>query len=178
MGDFLGRRTGRRAVILTGAVAMFLAGMVPVSARIVTVSGEFRSERIAPPACTSPVALCTAGRSTGDVVGPFTLTGTSIIPTAQTATTGVVAYTADVVQHTRNGDLFCKDTGVTKVVGDGAASSICVVTGGTGIYSGASGYIQFQSTLIPPVKFAGTSQGKLTGAGRVPDEGDEDEGED
>jgi hypothetical protein len=171
MNEFL-YRARRRAWILVGTVCLFLLGVVPVSARNQNVSGQFRSERVAPPDCTSPVALCTEGRSRGDINGPFTLTGTSIIPTAQTPTTGVVAYTADVVQNTRHGSLFCKDTGVTKVAGDGAASSICVVTGGTGIYATAAGYIQFQSTLRPPVTFVGTYQGKLTGVGRIKDDGD------
>ena len=167
MGAFLSQGSGRRGLVLLAVVAVVVTvALVPASAQTREVNGEFRSTRVAP---CAPTPICTEGRATGDINGRFTLTGTSVIPTAATPSTGVLAYTAEVVITTRNGTLNCRDTGVTRPVPDaGAASSICVVTSGTGIYEGASGYIQFQSRFIPPDRFSGTYTGRLTGVAGQP----------
>ncbi|HEX2054538.1 MAG TPA: hypothetical protein VHJ78_12540 [Actinomycetota bacterium] len=168
MNQILSKPAVRRSLILAVVTALAVAAtLVPVSARTREVKGEFRSSRVTP---CSPTPICTEGRATGDIEGRFTLTGTSLIPTAETPSTGVIAYTAQVQIQTREGSFTCTDTGVTKTTGEGAASSICVLTGGTGIFQGATGYIQFQSQLNARGNFVGTYQGRLSGLQGDPSE--------
>jgi hypothetical protein len=97
--------------------------------------------------CTSPVGICTAGTLTGGLKGSFEFTATSLVPTADTPSTSVLLYTGDIVVHTDGGDLLCKDAGAFESTGDGAVSSVCHITGGTGDFVGAQGQIQFVGTF-------------------------------
>jgi hypothetical protein len=95
------------------------------------------------PDCLSSIGLCTRGTLSGGLKGEFFFTGTSLVPTADTATTGVVLYTGDIVLATKDGTLTCKDAGGFQTVGAGAVSSVCAIVSGTGRLAGASGTIQF-----------------------------------
>lgn len=90
------------------------------------------------------MAICTTGTLTGALKGTLTFTGTSLFPTVDTPSTGVVVYTGDVVITTKDGTLSCDDAGVMQTSGPRADSGLCVITGGTGNLLGASGYLQFR----------------------------------
>ena len=137
--------------ILTAIVAalMFMSGpMRDVAARqksskakCKTVSGHITDQPYAGAECASPLGQCSAGRFYGGLKGNFVASATSFTPSNDTATTGVLSFTADLVLHTKDGDLFLKDAGAfnTTPGGQGEHATVSTVTGGTGRWAGASG---------------------------------------
>lgn len=126
-----------------------------------SVKGRFTSQTISGPSCTSPVGLCTAGTLTGGIKGTFEFTGTSLIQSVDTPTTGVVLYTGDIAIHTRDGDLSCKDAGALRTTGSGEVSSVCTIISGTSAFAGTTGVIQFVGTFTLSAGGAGDYQGTL-----------------
>jgi hypothetical protein len=110
-------------------------------AKCKTVSGHIADQSYSGAECASPLGQCSAGRFSGALKGNFVASATSFTPSNDTATTGVLFFTADLVLHTREGDLFLKDAGVfnTTPGGQGEHATVSTVTGGTGMYAGASG---------------------------------------
>ena len=113
----------------------------PSKARCQTVSGHITDQPLAGAECTSPLGQCSAGRFYGALKGNFVASATSFTPTGDTATTGVITFTADLVLHTKDGDLFLKDAGTfnTTPGGRGEHATVTTATGGTGRWAGASG---------------------------------------
>ena len=111
------------------------------------IVGHFSSVVVGGPECLSPIGLCTRGTLSGGLKGEFFFTATSLVPTADTSTTGVVLYTGDIVLTTKDGTLTCKDAGGFQTVGAGAVASVCGIVAGTGRLAGASGTIQFVGTF-------------------------------
>lgn len=126
--------------------------------------GNFSSVAVSGPDCISPVGICTAGELTGGLKGTFSFTGTNLIPTTDTPTTGVLLYTGDLVLTTKDGQLFCKDAGAFQTTGAGAVSSVCVIVSGTGGFTGATGTIQFVGTFT----FASGGEGEYRASYNVP----------
>lgn len=110
-------------------------------AKCKTVSGHIADQPYAGAECASPLGQCSAGHFYGALTGDFVASATSFAPSGDTATTGVIFFTADVVLHTKDGDLFLKDAGAfnTTPGGRGEHSTVTTVTGGTGRWVGASG---------------------------------------
>jgi hypothetical protein len=127
-------------LVVIGAATVWAAGTR-------SLSGHFSSTVVTGPTCQSPVGLCTDGSLTGGIKGSFSFTGTSLIPTVDTPTTGVVLYTGDLSVRAKDGEFTCKDAGAFRTSGDGAVSSVCTIVSGTGAYSGATGTIQFTGTF-------------------------------
>jgi hypothetical protein len=130
--------------------SVLLISVVAVDSSVVAAAnavGHFRSAVVGPPDCLSPIGLCTQGTLSGGLKGDFFFTATSLVPTADTATTGVVLYTGDIVLTTKDGTLTCKDAGGFQTVGAGAVASVCAVVGGSAGLAGASGTIQFVGTF-------------------------------
>ncbi len=99
----------------------------------------------------SPFGQCSAGRFSGALKGNFIASATSFTPSNDTATTGVVFFTVDVVLHLKDGDLFLKDAGAfnTTPGGAGEHSTVTTVTGGTGQYAGVTGRLIETGTFTP-----------------------------
>lgn len=110
-------------------------------AKCKTVSGHIADQPDTGAECASPLGQCSAGRFSGALKGDFVASATSFTPSGDTATTGVISFTADLVLHTEDGDLFLKDAGVfnTTPGGRGEHATVTTVTGGTGRWADASG---------------------------------------
>lgn len=128
------------------ALMMFVVTAATAGLSAATRRGHFSSV-VDSEACASIVGICTEGTLTGALKGTFSFTATSLTPSADTETTGVMFYTGDIRLTTRDGVLLCKDAGAFDVNAPGAVSSVCSVTGGTGEFAGASGTIQFVGTF-------------------------------
>ena len=115
------------------------------------VNGHFAIRADAPTSCPSPVGLCIEGEFSGGIRGPFTVTATSFIVTADTPTTAVVLFTGDGVIHGRigakRGDLFLKTSGAYHSAGPGEIVDLQFINGGTGALTGASGAIRASGTF-------------------------------
>ena len=150
-------------------------GVILVSLSLVTITsfdifaasrhyrGQFASSVVVD-GCTSAVTICTHGTLTGGLNGEFDFTATSLSPTIDSATTSVLTYTGDIEITSRDGTLFCKDAGAFQSVDPGAVSSVCTIVGGTGDYTGATGYIQFVGTFT----FADGGDGEYRAVINVP----------
>lgn len=141
------RRTVIATTIITAALTLSAVAARGVGARdkspkarCQTFSGHITDQPFAGAECTSPLGQCSRGRFSGALKGEF-IAATSFTPSGDTAATGVLSFTADLVLHTKDGDLFLKDAGAfnTTPGGRGEHSTVTTVTGGTGRWAGASG---------------------------------------
>ena len=89
------------------------------------------------PDCGSPTGICSSFEATGD------LKGDGKVSVDTFPTNDVPSYTtARTVIRTRKGDLRCTEAALFDLVGpEHTFVDQCIITGGTGIYAGASGYI-------------------------------------
>jgi hypothetical protein len=103
--------------------------------------------------CDAPAGLCITGEYAGMIKGAFEGKATSINPTADTPTTGVLLFTSDSVIHARiggrEGDLTIKNAGAFRSTGDGDIVDVQVITGGTGGLTGTSGVLRASGTFDP-----------------------------
>jgi hypothetical protein len=148
--------------ILATAALLAAIGSVPASARSNFVSGGLRFQDVTGVSCTSSVGLCRTGKFGEPLTGRFTLTGTALQATADTATTSVSWYSADMTITSRRGTITCKDTGVLRTVGLKPMTSFCVITGGTGRYANASGMLRFYTSYTTPGAGKGSYKGTVT----------------
>jgi hypothetical protein len=100
--------------------------------------------------CTSPVQLCTAGNFRGNNLlkgsTKFVADGLAQhagMPTAEAATT--LSYTGTITITARRGTLTVRDTGIFDPP-RGLFASRSVVTGGTGVFAGATGWLLIGGT--------------------------------
>ncbi|NOT57095.1 MAG: hypothetical protein HOP18_21045 [Deltaproteobacteria bacterium] len=132
---------------------MVLLGGSEASARSCrTVYGHFINQvLVPPPTCTSPVNTCVRGRAIGGLSGDFFATITSITPSIDTAVTAVVFETADLVLHTKDGDLLMKEAAAYNgdPNGHGDLGDVVTVVGGTGKWVGATGRLRVWGNLTP-----------------------------
>lgn len=135
----------------SGAARGVAAWEKPSKPRCQTVSGHITDQPFAGAECASPLGQCSAGRFHGALKGDFVASATSFTPSGDTATTGVVSFTADLVLHTKDGDLYLKDAGAfnTTSGGRGEHATVTTVTGGTGRWAGASGRLLETGTFTP-----------------------------
>lgn len=128
-------------IFLLSAVGGVAAPENSSKAKCKTVSGHITDQPLAGAGCASPLGQCSAGRFYGALKGTFVASATSFTPSGDTAMTGVLYFTADLVLHTKDGDLFLKDAGAfnTTPGGKGEHATVTTVTGGTGRWAGAAG---------------------------------------
>ena len=159
----LSNRSRRWPVVVCLAVcALVLAFVGPAaSAAPESVNGFFRVEAATGPDCTSAAGVCLAGDVSGRIKGRFSFAATELIPTTDTPTTGVLVTIGDAVVDTDDGEIACKMTGSLQVGGDGPFVSICIVTGGTGKWEGATGYLRTTGTFAFDAGGTGTYDGKV-----------------
>ncbi len=143
-------------VVLAGMGALF-AGNAAADPSATMVNGHVHDEVVEGPECESPVGFCTTGELTGGIQGHLDFTITSLTPVEPA---GVLAFTAVSTISTASGDIHCADSGSfnTAQGSGGEGVHLCVVTGGTGQYAGASGYLQERFTFMGT-----TGEGRYTG---------------
>ena len=128
-------------VIAIGAIAG-IAGQATAKSSLLKVKGHYRSQLAQGPDCQAATGQCFAGRIYGRALrGSFTGGINSITPTAQE---GVMLIDAATTIRTRRGSLhFAHQQAVYDVTptGRGEFSWILRITGGTGRFAGATGYL-------------------------------------
>lgn len=154
------RRWLAAAALATCLAALALAGPA-ASAAPQSVNGFFRVQAAGGPDCTSAVGVCLGGEVSGRIKGAFSFAASELIPTADTPTSGVIATIGDARVETGDGDIACKLTGSLQISGDGPFVSICIVTGGTGKWAGATGYLRTSGTFLFDAGGTGTYDGKV-----------------
>jgi hypothetical protein len=130
------------SVFLLSAIVLAVAGSAgPVSGSSSLNGRMLQISNFGGPGCGSVTGVCSSFTSTGSLAGE----GTVFIDTFPTADGISKAHT---VIRTHKGDLHCSEAAVFDLVGsDHAFVDLCVITGGTGMYAGASGYLQEVGTF-------------------------------
>ncbi|MDC5698931.1 hypothetical protein OO014_16890 [Intrasporangium calvum] len=135
----------RRRWLLSGgalvAVALPLAASVAQAAGCASVQGKMTLVPVPAAECSSPVGICVTGTFKGGIDGTLVFTATSLTPTVDTATTGVVLATGDNTIAAKDGTITTKDAIVLQTTGQGMFAEIDTIVGGTGSYAGATGAI-------------------------------------
>lgn len=98
-------------VLVSGAVWGVGAQQKMSRTKCKIVSGHIMDQSYTGAECASPLGQCSAGRFYGGLKGNFIASATSFTPSNDTAKTGVVFFTASLVLHTKEGDIFLKDAG-------------------------------------------------------------------
>ena len=136
--------------LLVGIPALFalvLASSGAEAAGCKKVSGKFTLTSVTGPTCSSPVEICADGSYSGGLAGPSAFTGTSLIQTVDTPTTGVVLLTGDNQIATKTGTLLTKDAIALRTTGTGDFAEVDTVISGTGEWAGATGTLRAQGTF-------------------------------
>ena len=146
-----GRRSGGRLArrVTGGAVAglaLLLTGSsVGAASPCEKVKGSY-DEHAETAGCASPVGLCIAGVYSGSIKGDFFGTALTVVPNADTGTTGVLTFTAHSVIHAKlrgeQGDLVIDNAGVFQTTPPGNIVDLQTIVGGTGDLAGATGAIR------------------------------------
>jgi hypothetical protein len=146
--DRISRRWARWVVFAGVNVGLVLSIADGLTARAAcqTVRGKFTIQIVTGPECQSPAGLCGIGTYIGGLSGASTFAASSVVPSADTPTTGVVAVTGDFSLDTRRGTLFTKDAIMLRTIGGGEFAEVDTVVAGTGDFAGASGVIRGTGT--------------------------------
>jgi len=96
------------------------------------VKGKFTLEAFTGPDCTSAAGICATSNFSGDFAGTSVFIGSSVIPSVDTPTTGVVFLTGDTTLTTKGGVLLTKDAISLSTVGNGEFGEVDSIVGGTG----------------------------------------------
>ncbi len=115
--------------------------------------------------CASPVGVCGKGTFRGLLRGPYTSVLTSLVPTADTAQTGVVLITGDTPLQARLGNktgvINFKDSGAFHTTGDGEFAELFSIVSGTGDFTGATGTLFISGTFDFAAGGDGTYHGTI-----------------
>jgi hypothetical protein len=136
------------------------------------IDGPFTSTLVPPPACTSPIGLCTHGLLTGDFPGTYDFTFQTLFPVSDPAHPGRFFYTGTSVitptghhhrHHQHQGTLVSEDHGYLDMNPSGGSPFVTTVmiASGTGHFSDVSGVIVAQGVLDLST---GQAVGSYTGA--------------
>lgn len=153
------RRLAGLALATCGAVLAVTGG--PVAAAPEAVNGFFSVQSETGAGCDSSLGVCLTGHISGRIKGAFSFTATSVVVTNDTPTTSAIVTTGDAVVATANGDIQCKMTGTLQLAGDGPFVSLCVVTGGTGKWANAGGYLRTSGVFTFAAGGGGSYDGKV-----------------
>jgi hypothetical protein len=133
--------------IVPAFLLVLIATQVLAASSCKKVKGKFTLQGFSGPACTSPVDICANGNFSGDLAGTSVFTGTSLVPSADTPTTGVVFLTGDTIITTNDGTLFTKDAISLATTGNGEFGEVDTIIGGTGGWLGYTGKITATGTF-------------------------------
>jgi hypothetical protein len=141
------KRKPRRHAVALALLSLAAAGVVAVSAsnaapKAIPLHGHMSNiANFGGPGCGSATGVCSSFTAKGSINGD----GVVSVDTFPTADGISKAHT---VIHTKKGDLTCSEAAIFDLAGaDHAFVDLCVVTGGTGLYEGATGYIQEVGTF-------------------------------
>lgn len=129
------------------------------------VYGFYSSQAFFPPQC--PADFCTAGDLVGGIQATYGFVATRFVPAApldpaDPALAAVVFYVGESDVATKRGDhVYATDAGVIDQGATGKQAALLVITGGTGAYEGATGYLQLRGTLGPDGRVTGDYLGEL-----------------
>ncbi|MDQ3979935.1 MAG: hypothetical protein M3314_10315 [Actinomycetota bacterium] len=152
---------GRIALLALGLGAAALSVTIdPASAVSGHVVGKFKTDVVFGSDCQEASSqICAIGSTTGNLKGAFTFGVTEFTATNDTPLTSVFRFSGDATVETPGGTLTCKNAAALQTNADQAFVSLCVVTGGTGEWAGASGYLQVRGTF----DFTGAATGEYVG---------------
>jgi len=127
------------------ASAAFL-GTAEAKPKSISIKGKLTSQSVAGPTCTSPIGLCAVGEMKGTLNGPFEFVASTLVPAEKP---GVLFMTGVSVIHDKAGDVRCDDSAALNTAegSDGELVGLCEITGLTGRWAGASGYLQSFGTF-------------------------------
>jgi hypothetical protein len=117
-----------------------------------TVQGSASLNPVPASDCPSPVQICGEGTFTGGLKGSYSSVLFTLTPTADTAVTQVVLFTAETtmpaaqVGHWR-GQLVFKEAGAFHVAGAGEFGELYSAAGGTGDFVEATGVLKAVGTF-------------------------------
>jgi len=117
-----------------------------------TVQGSASLNPVPAPDCPSPVGICGEGTFTGGLKGDYSSILFTLTPTADTAVTQVVLFTAETtipeaqVGHWR-GQMVLKEAGSFHVAGAGEFAELYSAAGGTGDFVAATGVLRAVGTF-------------------------------
>jgi hypothetical protein len=150
------------ALLLSAALVAFASG--PASAKPDFVNGRFDLQASTGPHCPPPLQICMSGSVNGKVNGTFTFQPATFEPTASLPSTLLTTGTATVQDGTDS--LQCEHAGALQIGNDGPNAhgpfvSLCIITGGTGKWAGAQGYLRISGTFTLAGGGAGSYDGTL-----------------
>ena len=156
-------RLPRRSLLVLGvalvsaAAAFAIASISNAAPKSTPLHGTFGNiANFFAPVCTSRTGVCSSFTATGIINGD----GVVFIDTRPDANGISQAHT---VIHTNKGDLTCSEFAIFNLTrGDHPFVDLCMITGGTGRYARASGYIQENGTF----DFA-SNQGEADYSGKI-----------
>jgi hypothetical protein len=152
-GFLMGIRLSRRSVLELVVLSIVIAGAVAIVAS--SSAGGSRSHSIEGRMvdisnfpCASATGVCSSFRAKGDLKGNGVVFVDSFPAQTATPPNGIAVSNAHTVLTTKKGELHCVEAALFDLnPGDHAFVDVCLITGGTGIYDGATGYIQEAGTF-------------------------------
>ena len=105
-------------------------------------AGPFSSVLVPPPACTSPIGLCTHGQLSGDLQAAYDFTFATLAPAGDPNDPTKFFYTGTSIVTTNKGIIHTTDTGVISGVNATVIDPFVTtaqLAGGTHRYKNASG---------------------------------------
>jgi hypothetical protein len=142
-----GRRFGLLLGLLTVAVAAAaIVGASDATSNSTSIHGRMLNIQNFP--CQSATGVCSSFTATGSIKGTGTVfidTFPTPYPTPQSRSLVSAAHT---IIETKKGNLTCSELAIFDAPrADHPFVDLCMITGGTGIYAGATGYIQESGTF-------------------------------
>lgn len=141
----------RRSLLALGLLPLLAAAILIAGAPIATSSSTALHGRmldIQNFPCDSATGVCSRFTATGSIKGEGTVfidTFPAPYPTPQSRSLVSAAHT---IIETRKGNLTCTELAIFDAPRpDHPFVDLCIITGGTGIYEGATGYIQEAGTF-------------------------------
>jgi hypothetical protein len=132
---------------LAAAAAVAIIGASNATSKSTAIHGRMLDiSQFAGPGCASATGVCSRFTATGDIKGE----GLVLVDTFPTDADGdgIGNTRAHTVITTKKGNLTCTEEALFDLPGaDHAFVDLCLITGGTGIYAGATGYIQEVGTF-------------------------------
>ena len=111
------------------------------------LDGAFVASAAPGPGCASPVGFCTAGTLTGDIVGTYAFTMTSMTPASDDPAETTFTFTGTSTITTAAGVIVGDDEGELSFAGDFAFMTFVRAVGGDGCFDDLSGDLLATGTL-------------------------------